>query len=119
MNKQFFYKRVIKQKEGEDLVVMDCFGLNCVVRAVWHENKFIILLNDGHEASEYISAPVLNKAGKMIKDGQKVRHWKVSEIVLDIEDAKRFYEATTGESSDTFLIPVGKVKFEEAEVVLD
>lgn len=96
MNKnQFFYKRVTygPKKEGEEkpdeIVWEDSFNMNKVIRSMSFKDDLVILLDDGHEASEEV--PVKNKRGGI--DYQRQRMWVQSEIHLkDPEDMKRYKE---------------------------
>lgn len=95
---QFFYKRTIKNKDGTESEFYDCFNLSCVIRGFWAgDNKFVLLLNDGHEISE----PTYKKDnnGKLIfgknnlpVEEKRTREWVVSQIELVKEDAIRFRE---------------------------
>ena len=94
--KHFFYTRrepVAPKKEG-DVVTFedykDSFALDLVKRTIEYERgKIVVVLADGHEQSD--TAPVRNKSGKVT--GEKaVRVFVQTEILLNEEDTKRFWE---------------------------
>lgn len=118
---QFFYRRVIPadpKNNTKEEVVYDSFNPECVVRGVWYENSFIVLLNDGHETSEYTEPPRWNKEGKKVSEGKKERTWKVSEIALDKEDAAKFRRVTELTDWDDTLVAEGKLPEPEFEETL-
>ena len=91
---QFVYKRIVKEKDKEEEIFHDSFNPDFVIRTLWYNDKLIVLLNDGHEESEYVTGPIKNSAGRIIKEAQKARVWKFTDIALDKEDAARFRKIT-------------------------
>jgi len=95
----FYYKREIPSasKEGNPVpvYVQDCFNIDCVVRGVWADPEtFVVLLNDGHEATQIVQPKRHNKEGKVIQEEVKQRNYVISEILIDREDYNRLRELT-------------------------
>jgi hypothetical protein len=90
---QFFYSREMEVGKNEDgtskvEVFTDSFNVDKVIRSYEYEKgKILVLLDDGHEDSDYKQVPKPNGKGFEIK---KERQWKQSEIYLNEEDTKRF-----------------------------
>ena len=90
---QFFYSREMEVGKNEDgsskvEVFTDSFNVNKVIRSYEYEKgKILILLDDGHEDSDYKQVPKQNGKGVEIK---KERQWKQSEIYLNETDTTRF-----------------------------
>lgn len=82
----FFYSRTERTKEGETTRI-DSFNPDCVVRSFEVPEGLLVLLNDGHEASDYVEAPKANGKGFEIK---KERRYIQSEILLTGDDVHRF-----------------------------
>jgi hypothetical protein len=98
MSFQFFYKKIVKLKDKPEITKYDSFNLDCVVRTVWYidehgKETLVVLLNDGHEMTN-VGRPLMNKAGKVVKDAPRVREYVASEIYLDAEDGERYTRLT-------------------------
>lgn len=108
MHNLFFYQREVTRKvkvedpqEGEPTekevveTYWDCFNVNKVVRGHWTgSNEFTILLDDGHEQSDFQEKPIFSK-GKLSRiDRVKERAWFASQIPLNKKDAERFRALT-------------------------
>lgn len=104
---QFFYKKDLGDKKEEiTKPYFDCFSIDCVVRGFWvNEETFVVILNDGHEATNIIKPAVRNKEGKVVGEPIKERQYMLSEILLDYADAMRFkklFEITSFEEESTY-----------------
>ena len=85
---QFFYKRT----EGES-VFTDSFNVNKVIRTLGNaDGTLLVLLDDLHERAQDVP-DVDPRTGKP-KGVKRQRNMFQSEIYLESEDAKRFYELT-------------------------
>lgn len=84
---QFFYTR----KDGEK-VYQDSFSMDKVIRTVELEDgKRIVVLNDFHERVEQV--PDINPKTNKMMGMRRERNTYQSEITLEPEDSKRYYEA--------------------------
>ena len=91
MNEQFFYKRKVEEKQGEELVtsyVVDSFNINRVLRTIsQNEGTRLVVLDDFHVRKQEV--PIFNKKREIT--GYKNQEQTVnSEIELLPEDAERF-----------------------------
>jgi hypothetical protein len=90
---QFFYSREKEVGKNEDgtpkvEVFTDSFNLDFVIRTYEHERgKILVLLDDGHEQSDYKQVPKGNGKAFEIK---KERQFVQSEIYLNEVDTTRF-----------------------------
>ena len=101
----FFYQQErtfeTKNEKGEvtsteTVTVEDCFNLNKVTRAYWDTTeKFVVILDDGHEQAENKPVPIFDGKGK-IKGAkmERVREWYCSMITLNPQEAKLFKQLT-------------------------
>jgi hypothetical protein len=98
MKNQFFYTRKeLKSGTPENPVYnefRDSFSVEKVVRSLEIEDgRVLVLLDDLHERSQDVP-DIDPKTGKQ-KGMKRQRNTFQSEIYLDPEDAKRFYELTS------------------------
>ena len=89
MNNFFYSKKVGR---GDNVMTLtDHFDIDRVIRSyALNENELIVLLDDGHEDSQYVDVPKANSKGVEIK---KERRWVQSEIVLTGGDIPYFWKA--------------------------
>ena len=84
------------QFEKTEIVRRDVMNLDFFIRAYRKtDDHLIILLNDGHEATEKVPVLINPKKGPVegnIKE-EKNRVWLQSEIILTGDDIERFYSA--------------------------
>lgn len=101
----FYYDQVRtfeKKKEdgtSEPVVLSrkECFNISKVIRAYWDsEEKFVVILDDGHEQAENKTVPVFDSKGK-IKSAkvERVREWYCSMISLTPKEAEEFEKITS------------------------
>lgn len=85
---QFFYKRT----EGES-VFTDSFNINKVIRTIQNaDGTTLVLLDDLHERSHDV--PDVDVKSNKVKGVKRQRDVFQSEIILNKEDAERFYSIT-------------------------
>lgn len=85
---QFFYKRT----EGES-VFTDSFNINKVIRTIQNaDGTTLVLLDDLHERSHDV--PDVDIKSNKVKGVKRQRDVFQSEIILNKEDAERFYSIT-------------------------
>lgn len=85
---QFFYKRT----EGES-VFTDSFNINKVIRTIENaDGTTLVLLDDLHERSHDV--PDVDIKSNKVKGVKRQRDVFQSEIILNKEDAERFYSIT-------------------------
>lgn len=80
----------------ETVTLKECFNLNKVIRAYWDsKEKFVVILDDGHEQAENKPVPIFDGKGK-VKGAkmERVREWYCSMISLNQKDAKEFQAMT-------------------------
>jgi len=97
MKNQFFYTRKeLKSGTPENPVYnefKDSFNIEKVVRSLSIEDgRTLILLDDLHERSQEV--PDVDPKTNKVKGIKRQRNTFQSEIYLETEDAKRFYELT-------------------------
>jgi hypothetical protein len=97
MKNQFFYTRKeLKSGTPENPVYnefKDSFNMEKVVRSLSIEDgRTLILLDDLHERSQEV--PDVDPKTNKVKGIKRQRNTFQSEIYLEAEDAKRFYELT-------------------------
>lgn len=79
----FWYKKTIKDKNGQDIEVEDAFNTDYIIRVYCvSEDKTLVLLDDGHEQADYFEYPKPNGKGTELK---RERRWVQSEITLNEE----------------------------------
>ena len=98
MRNQFFYTRKeLKSGTPENPVYnvfRDSFSLDKVVRSLTIEDeRVLVLLDDLHERAQEV--PDVDVRTNKIKGVKRQRNTFQSEIYLEPEDAKRFYELTS------------------------
>ena len=98
MKNQFFYTRKeLKSGTPENPVYnefRDSFNINKVIRSVAIEDgRVMILLDDLHERAQEV--PDVDVRTNKIKGVKKQRNTFQSEIYLEPEDAKRFFNLTS------------------------
>jgi len=98
MKNQFFYTR--KEISGgtpeapEYKEFRDSFNINKVIRSITLEDgRILVLFDDMHERAQEV--PDVDPKTKKMKGMKRERNIYQTEIFLDAEDAKRFYEFTT------------------------
>lgn len=90
MGNIFFYKRIIKGKDGKEDIQYDCINLDCVVRGVMSGKTLVLLLNDGHEQAEDVTKPVYKNGKPVGTESKRERAWYHSQAILEGEDIIRF-----------------------------
>ena len=98
MKNQFFYTRKeLKSGTPENPVYnefRDSFNVEKVVRSLEIEDgRVLVLLDDLHERAQEV--PDVDPRTNKVKGVKRQRNTFQSEIYLEPEDAKRFYEATS------------------------
>ena len=98
MKNQFFYTRKeLKSGTPENPVYnefRDSFNMDKVVRSLTIEDgRVLVLLDDLHERSQEV--PEVDIRTNKVKGVKRQRNTFQSEIYLEPEDAKRFYELTS------------------------
>jgi hypothetical protein len=98
MRNQFFYTRKeLKSGTPENPVYnefRDSFNMDKVVRSLTIEDgRVLVLLDDLHERAQEV--PDVDVRTNKIKGVKRQRNTFQSEIYLEPEDAKRFYELTS------------------------
>ena len=97
MTNQFFYTRKeLKSGTPENPVYnefRDSFNINKVVRTLTIEDgRVLVLLDDLHERAQEV--PDVDPKTNRVKGVKRQRNTFQSEIYLEPEDAKRFFELT-------------------------
>jgi uncharacterized protein YutD len=101
----FYYDQVRNfEKKKEDgtseplvMTVKECFNITKVIRAYWDSpEKFVVILDDGHEQAENKTVPIFDNKGK-IKSAkvERVREWYCSMISLSPSEADEFQKITS------------------------
>ena len=84
------------QFEKTEVSRVDTMNLDCVIRSYRKtDTELIVLLNDGHEATEKVPMLINPKRGPVegnIRE-EKSRVWLQSEIIISDGDIERFYVA--------------------------
>ena len=98
MRNQFFYTRKeLKSGTPENPVYnefRDSFNMDNVIRSVAIEDgRTLVLLDDLHERAQEV--PDVDIRSNKVKGVKRQRNTFQSEIYLEPEDAKRFYELTS------------------------
>jgi hypothetical protein len=98
MRNQFFYTRKeLKSGTPENPVYnefTDSFNMDKVVRSLTIEDgRVLVLLDDLHERAQEV--PDVDVRTNKVKGVKRQRNTFQSEIYLEPEDAKRFYELTS------------------------
>jgi len=98
MTNQFFYTRKeLKSGTPENPVYnefRDSFNINKVVRSLTIEDgRVLVLLDDLHERAQEV--PDVDPKTNRVKGVKRQKNTFQSEIYLEPEDAKRFYDLTS------------------------
>ena len=97
MKNQFFYTRIEisggTPEAPEYKEFRDSFNVNKVIRSITLEDgRILVLLDDMHERAQEV--PDVDPKTKRMKGMKRERNMYQTEIFLDADDAKRFFELT-------------------------
>ena len=98
MKNQFFYTRIEisggTPEAPEYKEFRDSFNVNKVIRSITLEDgRILVLLDDMHERAQEV--PDVDPKTKRMKGMKRERNMYQTEIFLEFEDGKRFFELTS------------------------